>query len=163
MKHLLPHLISLAAIITHSLVEAGVSYGHSYYESIPSRFGMDWQPPTQTHLAHLQFLQERPRLCDETFELDVIAPNDTLPVALLVERGNCTFEQKAMVAMKAYPTVRFMIVYDHTPEKRYVSMTETTDAEDIKLGMLFVSNEAGIGRYTPIYFPFSLDNHLFLT
>lgn len=137
--------VSIAAIVANfPLTEATVSYGERYFESVPSRFGMDWKPPNQTYQAHLQFLQESPRLCDGT-ELDVVAPNDSVPVALLVERGNCTFEQKALVATKAYPTVSFMVVYDHTPEKSLVSMRETSDADEIELGMLFVSYEAGMG------------------
>lgn len=62
-------------------------------------------------------------------------------MALLVERGNGTFEEKAWVAMKAYmySTVSFLVIHDHTPEKSLEGIRETYDAEEINLGMLFVS------------------------
>ena len=138
----------LLAVVTFlanfPLAQSTVSYDKDYFESIPARFGMDWKPPARTYQAHLQFLPDRPKLCDGTGGLDVVEPTDSLPVALLVERGNCTFEQKAWVAA-SHPNVSFMIVYDHTPEKSLVSMRETSDAVEIKLGMLFISYEAGMG------------------
>jgi hypothetical protein len=132
---------------TAPLVECTVSFEGRNYESIPARFGMEWQPRARTYQAHLQFLPDHPRLCDGTGTFDrLMPPNDTLPIALLVERGNCTFEEKAWVAMQAYPTVSFLVVYDHTPEKSLVSMRETSSAQGIQLGMLFVSHEAGMGE-----------------
>lgn len=138
-------LLAATLVAKFRLAESTLSFeGHSY-ESIPARFGLEWKPRARTYQAHLQFLQDRPRLCEGTGGLEgLIHPNDTLPVALLVERGNCTFEEKAWVAMQAYPTVSFLVVYDHTPEKSLVSMRETSSAEGIKLGMIFISFEAGM-------------------
>ena len=67
-------------------------------------------------------------------------------VALLVERGNCSFEEKANVAMLAYPTVSFMVVYDDQPSKNLVSMRESYQADGIFLGMLFVSYNSGMSK-----------------
>lgn len=71
-----------------SFVEGIVSQEGRSFESIPARFGMNWKPPERTYQAHLQFIQERPLLCEGTGGLErLVMPNDTLPVALLVQRG----------------------------------------------------------------------------
>jgi hypothetical protein len=67
-------------------------------------------------------------------------------VALLVERGDCSFELKATNAMLAYPAISFMIVYDDEPRSNLVSMRETTNGHDVTLGLLFVSHHSGMGR-----------------
>jgi Ring finger domain len=71
-------------------------------------------------------------------------------VALLVERGDCSFEQKAYVAMKAFPAVSYMIVYDNEPSNDLVSMRETTSADNVTLGMLFISYRAGAALRTAL-------------
>lgn len=86
-------------------------------------------------------------------------------VALLVERGVCSFEQKAAVAMEAYPSVGFMVVYDHEISNNLVSMKETTEDHGITLGMLFVSNHAGMGTCSIAFFflcCWNFDEFLFL-
>ena len=137
-------------VVNFPRVESTVSYKEKNFESVPARFGMEWQPPNRTYQAHLQYLPDHPLLCvgeaEDVLE-EVVTPNDTLPVALLVERGNCTFEEKAWVAMQAYPAISFLVIYDNIPEMNLVSMREFSDAEAIKLGMVFVSHEAGMGRF----------------
>jgi len=66
-------------------------------------------------------------------------------VVLLVERGNCTFERKARMAMMQHPMVSYMVVYDHTVRNNLVSMKEDASKDGISLGLLFVSNPTGLG------------------
>lgn len=144
--------LSAALVATNALLaESRVFYDSHAFESMPSHFGMSWTPQAQTYEAHLQVLSERAKLCPEEGieeqgleRYGLVAPNDTLPVALLVERGNCSFEDKATVAMQAYPTVSFLVVYDDQPSKNLVSMRETYADHGIKLGMLFVSYHSGM-------------------
>jgi len=68
-----------------------------------------------------------------------------MAVALLVERGDCSFELKATNVMAAYPAVQFMIVYDDQVSNNLVSMRETNTGEGIDLGLLFVSHKSGMG------------------
>jgi Ring finger domain len=50
---------------------------------------------------------------------------------------------KAYVAMKAFPVISHMIVYDNELSGALVSMQETTSADNVTLGMLFISHRAG--------------------
>lgn len=61
-----------------------------------------------------------------------------------MERGECSFEQKAINAMHQYPALSYMVVYDYKVTKNLVAMRETQSGDGINLGMLFVSNNAGM-------------------
>ena len=65
--------------------------------------------------------------------------------ALLVERGDCSFEEKARNVMLHYPAISYMIVYDDMVSKNnLVPMKETNSSDGIDVGMLFVSYRAGM-------------------
>ena len=82
---LLPASIFAAAslLITNVpvFVVATVSYGGSTFESMPSSFGMVWEPPNETHQTHLQFLSANARLCNGLEDGGVeglVVPTDNL-------------------------------------------------------------------------------------
>ena len=137
--------IPLLLIPHTSLVEATLSYGKHSFDSMPAHFGMAWTPPERTYQAHLQFLPDSPRLCHNGLD-GLVLPNDTLPISLIVERGDCSFELKASIAMEKYPAISFMIVYDDEPRSKMVSMSETNPDHGITLGMAFVSHHSGMGK-----------------
>ena len=143
---------------TTFFVAAVVSFGknETTFESMPALFGMDFDPPPKTYSAHLQFLPNNTKLCDPVgLERNITIPANTsynnnnnstssLPIVLLVERGECSFEQKAINVMQQYPTIGYMVVYDNIVTKNLVAMRETLSGDGIDLGMLFVSNNAGM-------------------
>ena len=59
-------------------------------------------------------------------------PSDGLPIALLVERGHCTFYEKSVVAASSmYPGVAFMIVYDNQSNNNpLIPMTSDHDNDN---------------------------------
>ncbi|CAB9516133.1 protein ligase RNF167 [Seminavis robusta] len=144
-------VLGIITMMNVTLVSATVMYGGYTFESMPSHFGRTWFPPGRNFPARLQFLHGNgSRLChgmaNET-ELalpGLVIPPDNSPVALLVERGDCSFQDKANMAMKAFPAVRYMVVYDNVQSNNLVSMRESSSADNITLGMLFVSYRAGM-------------------
>lgn len=138
-------LLVVVTLFNVSSVEATVSYGEASFESMPATFGMHWKPPSRTYPAHLQVLSNNTKLCDDQGLDGLIKPtNDSLPVVLLVERGDCSFEQKSRLAMQQYPEIAYMVVYDDTAYKTLVSMRETESGEGVHLGLLFISHQAGL-------------------
>ena len=65
------------------------------------------------------------------------APNG-LPIAILVERGNCTFYEKAIVASQY--GARYVIIYDNTVVPDLVPMSSDYETD---MTLLFVSATAG--------------------
>lgn len=98
----LPRVFSLLILASTTFVEANVSYQGHTFDSMPAHFGMAWSPPERTYQAHLQLLDECPRLCQSGSEEQglsgLVLPNESLPVALLVERGDCSFEMKVSLS-----------------------------------------------------------------
>lgn len=68
------------------------------------------------------------------------APDDGLPIALLVERGLCTFWEKAELAARYGPAVQYVIIFDDivSPDLVTMSSVESTD-----MTLLFVSSQSG--------------------
>lgn len=155
LRHCIQHVFALLALVmvmapSTCFVTAIVSFGNETFESMPALFGMDWDYP-KNYSAHLQFLPNNTLLCDtEGLDSNITVPksgNDTFPVVLLVERGQCSFEEKAINAMQRYPTLSYMIVYDSMFTNNYVAMRETLSGDGIHLGMLFVTRKAGQTLY----------------
>jgi hypothetical protein len=104
-----------------SPVQAFVHAGNESYPSLPGLFGRP-MALGQLYPGRLQFLRESPYLCptnsDDGQLLNVndtslvIPTNDNLPIMLLVARGQCTFQQKALVAESLHPSVQYLIVYN---------------------------------------------------
>jgi hypothetical protein len=67
-------------------------------------------------------------------------PLDGLPVALLVERGMCTFYEKAEMAAKYGPSVQYVVIYDNQIAPDLVPMSSETDSG---MTLLFVSATTG--------------------
>jgi len=67
-------------------------------------------------------------------------PMDGLPVALLVERGMCTFYEKAAMAAKYGPAVRYIIIYDDQITPLLVPMSSDYETD---ITLLFVSANTG--------------------
>jgi len=61
-----------------SFVTGFVSYGNRTFlcESMPSSFGMEWNPPNLVHKAHLRFSPEKAKLCDP------LEPNDLISLSM---------------------------------------------------------------------------------
>lgn len=144
-----------------------ISVNENEFQSMPAIFGAPWKPGID-YYAHLQFLPEHIFLCtnDDIVALQdlmhhsrrvlphggnaTISPtNDDLPVALLVSRGGCSFEEKARNAMK-FRKVAYVIVFDDhiRPSARpnLVPMS-ATDGTEVDVGMIFVSYATGMRKY----------------
>ena len=92
---------------------------------------------------------------DNSFVIDIAdqdilplpPPRVNLPVALLVERGECTFYEKAILASHYGPFVKYIIIYDDQVAPDLVPMSSDYETD---LTLLFVS--AATGR--------ALQNHI---
>jgi hypothetical protein len=119
---------------------------------MPALFGgqMGYNDPPV--MAHLMVVKGRPLLCTEEVEnnngnsdmvnVHIEQPDDGLPVALLVERGQCTFYEKASVASQ-WDAVKFVIVYDNEQSPDLVPMSSEYPSN---ITLLFVSNLGGQGK-----------------
>lgn len=136
--------------------------------SMPAKFGMNWRNGID-YFAQLQLLPEHLFLCHDdesasvTLDMNsrllshgtgslnssIHSTNDGVPVALLVSRGECSFEEKARMAMQIN-NVAYVIVFDDrvrpTTKPNLVPMS-ATDATGIDMGMLFVSYASGMREY----------------
>lgn len=161
----LVQLFLLVLIQQITTVTATISVNSKEFQSMPAIFGAPWKPGVD-YYAHLQFLPEHIFLCtnDDIVALQdvmhsrllphggnaTISPtNDDLPVALLVSRGGCSFEEKARTAMK-FSKVAYVIVFDDhiRPSTRpnLVPMS-ATDGTEVDVGMIFVSYATGMRKY----------------
>eukprot|EP00934_Nitzschia_sp_Nitz4_P009169 Nitzschia sp. Nitz4//scaffold36_size144017//43746//45508//NITZ4_003078-RA/size144017-snap-gene-0.191-mRNA-1//1//CDS//3329549432//9159//frame0 len=119
------------------------------YESMPADFGVAI-PGNVTVQASLQTFSDWPQLCNSSisaFDINKVkVPDDGMPVALLVERGGCTFWEKAQMASLFYPIVQYVIVYDFVSISRYQTMNAGgADADaDMELSLFFVTQEDGL-------------------
>jgi len=144
-----------------TLLQTGESF-----DSVPAAFGRPIKPRAPSILAYLQVIPNWPRLCpndlreytsnpgpilpvgdDNTNNNNddaavVVTPDDGRPVALLIERGNCTFFEKAQMASLWSPPVEYVIVYDN----EYSNLAQMgSDVElHMDLGLLFVSRGTGL-------------------
>jgi hypothetical protein len=73
------------------------------------------------------------------------ATGDDLPVAVLISRGACSFEEKAREAM-LLPNVDFAIIYDDRARTHLVPMS-ASEPDGITLGMMFVSYSTGVRKF----------------
>eukprot|EP00934_Nitzschia_sp_Nitz4_P009452 Nitzschia sp. Nitz4//scaffold36_size144017//46050//47584//NITZ4_003079-RA/size144017-processed-gene-0.38-mRNA-1//1//CDS//3329549435//9442//frame0 len=115
-------------------------------DSMPANFGLPL--PTYSMImvsANLQIIPDSPRLCNETgFVFDseaVVVPDDGRNVALLVERGDCLFQEKADIASLWSPPVRYIIVYNNVSSGELIPMT---GEEDTDLALVFISQKDGL-------------------
>jgi Ring finger domain len=111
--------------LANSIVCDGVLYigNNETFPSQPALFGRS-MADGKLYQARLQFFHDNPSLCtvdDKTKRRFVVpegvqaAANLTLPVfpvAILVSRGNCPFQQKAVNAELLHPSIEFLIVYN---------------------------------------------------
>ena len=67
-------------------------------------------------------------------------PRDGLPIALLVERGMCTFYEKATMASKYGQSVKYVIIYDDEVTDDLVPMSSEYETD---MTLLFVSAKTG--------------------
>jgi hypothetical protein len=137
-----PQLVSCLVVVPE--------YNRSY-SSMPALFGGKWSQDTVS--AHLQLIQAKPLLCEEeetnetASESMVTLPSDGLPVALLVQRGQCTFYEKAVVA-STWDLVEYVIVYDSEISPQLVPMSSEYPSN---ISLLFVSYQSGMGKTTVTY------------
>ena len=68
------------------------------------------------------------------------SPDDGLPVAVLVERGMCTFYDKAVMASRYGPSVKYVIIYDNQIAPDLVPMSSEFETD---MTLLFVSAATG--------------------
>lgn len=114
------------------------------YESQPALFGMTFNSNI-VYEAHLQFIDSNPSLCNqEVISSSALTEpaNDGIPIAMLVERGGCTFEDKARAA-QALGYVKYVVVFDNLESSPLIPMQATED-QGIHVGMIFISNQAGL-------------------
>jgi hypothetical protein len=115
------------------------------FNSAPAAFGKGI--PAVAISAYLQVINDWPRLCKDEGRVpnpdDVVTPDDGRPVALLVERGTCTFWEKGDTASFWSPIVEYVIVYDMEYKQELVPMSSDLDSD---MGLLFVTRETGLRK-----------------
>jgi hypothetical protein len=139
------------------------------YASMPAMFGGLLAVEDPPVVAHLMYLKDRPLMCSsETDQNDnddesnstttatlapteqqqpnqtttIYPPSDGLPVALLVERGSCTFWEKSVEASKLSPHVQYIIVFDNQMSPNLVPMSSEFSSN---MTLFFVSMMSGHG------------------
>jgi hypothetical protein len=114
--------------------------GNETYPSLPALFGR-YMAEGRLYQARLQYFHDNPSLCelDDKTRRHFVVPQEepiiqqqgttgnatssshttnlarlpALPIAILVSRGNCPFQQKAVMAESLHPSVEFLIVYNY--------------------------------------------------
>jgi hypothetical protein len=121
-------LLSLLSLTTASITV--IDSGRKFPSVPDKKLGQQLWKGYQ-YMGRLQYIPSNLQLCDgSTSEKDfqIVMPQDSLPVALLVEKGGCTLEEKARVAStKINPpnSVSYLIVQD---EKKKLSEDEEIPA-----------------------------------
>ncbi len=139
LQMLVTFLLSVSSTVTVP------EYNRSYH-SFPALFGKRL-PLDNPVRAYLQVIQDWPLLCDDseiTPDPDaVVTPDDGLSVALLVERGKCTFWEKGESASFWSPPVQYVIIYDNEERPELVPMSSETESN---MTLLFVTRKTGLGK-----------------
>jgi hypothetical protein len=166
MKHNTSHmgvaslwLLLAAFLVSTTTVSSTVvlpEYNRSF-TSMPALFGGQLNYNDPPVMAHLTLVRDNPLLCSENSDLEIPnsnsnnntntrtiieTPDDGLPVAVLVERGKCTFYEKAQEASKLGEAVRYIVVYDNEVSPDLVPMSSE---HSTNMTLLFVSNLSGEG------------------
>mmetsp|Transcript_9272 Transcript_9272/g.10244 ORF Transcript_9272/g.10244 Transcript_9272/m.10244 type:complete len:358 (-) Transcript_9272:58-1131(-) len=136
---------SILLIFLHftCVANARIHTGGFDFDSMPAMFGRRWNSNIE-HEAQLIVIPNDAYLCSQqdmnvaNFTAETKTRNNELPVALLVSRGACSFEEKARTAMSMKAS--FVIVYDNHPHNKLISMSGSYQG-DIDVGMMFVSHE----------------------
>jgi len=120
---------------------------HQQFSSQPASFGMYFQDGRE-YIARLQSLFESdPYLCDrENIDKNrekIVVPDDGLPVALLAEKGQCTFEEKARIAQDLHSVVKYIIVFNNIPGDNTLVTMSAEDSNGITVGAQFVTYSSG--------------------
>ena len=145
----------LSLLFFHSSpTHAALAVNGRLFDSMPAIFGSPWVNNVQ-YQAHLQELPARPFLCESdegrhvkehnSVSMELEPFQDSLPVALLVSRGACSFEEKAREAIKL-PNVAFLIVYDDRSRTQLVPMSGSYEGEAMNY-LLFVSHSTGLRKF----------------
>jgi len=117
------------------------------YASQPASFGMYFQEGRE-YIARLQSLFDTdPYLCDQENiyrnRQKIVVPDDGLPVALLAEKGYCTYEEKARIAQQLHSAVKYLVVFSNVPgDDTLVTMT-AENHDGITIGSQYVSYKSG--------------------
>jgi hypothetical protein len=144
----LPHLATSTVVLPE--------YNRSF-SSMPAMFGGELSLDDPAVLAHMMILKDLPLMCEEemdefnrlhtdannvTMTIDIPPPDDGRPVALLVQRGKCTFYEKARVASQ-WEAVKYLVVFDDQMNPELVPMSSEYPTN---MTLLFVSYVSGHGK-----------------
>ena len=136
-------LAALSASVSATVILP--EYNRSFH-SLPALFGQPL-PSDIPVTAYLQIINDWPLLCEEPDRTPdpnaVVTPDDGIPVALLVERGTCTFWEKAETASLWSPPVQYVIVYDNEEKPELVPMGSKLESN---MTLLFVTQQTGLGK-----------------
>lgn len=103
----------------------------------------DEEALSQSTLRYFFETRKRQKTKKRTKE-NVISPTDNIPVAVLVKRGKCSFEEKAKNALSLLPShvVKYIIIYDDKKGRRLVPMS-ANESGNVDVGLVFVSLATG--------------------
>lgn len=131
---------ALLCVLANTTICQGFLYiGNETYPSLPALFGR-YMGDGKLYQARLQYFHDNPSLCeiDEKTRSHFVVPEGVeaavnltlpmLPVAILVSRGNCPFQQKAVMAESLHPSIEFLIVYNY-------KVSDTDEEEDTLVPM----------------------------
>lgn len=149
-------LTGISALTTKVASNVILPESNRSFPSVPADFGLPFSLVTDgtVKTAYLQMIDQWSLLCSadddgNAIQYDpevVVTPDDGTPVALLVERGSCTFFEKGKVASQWNPPVEYVIVYDNAPEQELITMT-TESNETLDMTLFYVSYETGNGTW----------------
>jgi len=139
------------------VANATINSGGFDFDSMPAVFGKRWYNNVE-YEAQLKVIPKNAYLCDQddylmasssywnenaavNYTKEIETRDNELPVALLVSRGACSFEEKARAAMAM--NASFVIVYDDRSHNRLIPMSASYQ-DDIDVGMMFVSHDTGL-------------------
>jgi len=65
-------------------------------------------------------------------------------VAILARKGQCTFEDKARLAQKIHPVIKYLVICGENPDDSDLIKMTAQNASGINLGLLYVSYSSGL-------------------
>jgi len=148
-------IISYLSCFTNAHV---ILEGGSEYDSQPAAFGTLFQYGKQ-YQSRVQLIPDDPYLCGidengnptddlpERQEGRIIVPADATPVLLMAEKGKCSYERKARVAMLYGPVgaVAYVLVYDNKADgNKLITMFPDRDPRGITVGLQYISYTSGL-------------------
>lgn len=157
---IIPYFCGCFFYLFHSSC-AYITFNNQTYPSLQALFGR-FLIDGKTYTARIQYFPDNPYLCeiDEVTKRKFVVPtgpqisdshgaNVTLtePIIVLASRGNCAFQQKAIMAETIHDSVKFLFVYnlnlDHSRDQEDTLVPMYSQYGNTRLVLLSISHGTG--------------------